>query len=485
MVNDTLNPSVAPAAPALPPSTNGHAVGNGHPAGNVHALTNGHAAAKPQAGAKSHAHAKGSPPAKVPAHARPAGPAGIALFDKCRAYDVPQKIKAAGVWTYFRAIESAQDPEVYIDGQKLVMLGSNNYLGLTNHPKVKEAAIDAVRRYGTGCAGSRFLNGTMRIHEELEEKLADFMGKEAAVTFSTGFQVNLGTIACLLDRRDIVYLDKQDHACIIDGARLGLGEIRKFRHNSAADLRRMMAVDDAAWEAKAPAADARPALGRLVVVDGVYSMEGDICPLPEMVDVARAYGAAVMVDDAHGIGVLGKGGRGTAQHFDVEDDVHLIMGTFSKALASVGGFVCGDRDTMHYVKHRARTNVFSAAPSPSNVAAASMAVDIIRTEPERRTLLWQNTRFMLDGLRSLGFDTGESGTPVIPVVVGEDHTAFCMATRLQQEGRVRERRRQPGHAPGARAAADELHGDAHRGPPELRAGQVRKGRARVRGDRVI
>lgn len=346
--------------------------------------------------------------------------AKVALFDKCRAYDIPDKIKAAGLWTYFRAIESAQDPEVFIDGQKLVMLGSNNYLGLTNHPKVKEAAIEAVQKFGTGCGGSRFLNGTLKIHNELEEKLADFMGKEAAVTFSTGFQVNLGTIACLVDRRDVIYLDKQDHACIIDGARLGLGEIRKFRHNSADDLRRMMEGDDEA--------------GKIVVVDGVYSMEGDICPLPDIVKVAKSHGAAVMVDDAHGIGVLGKGGRGTAQHFDVEADVHLIMGTFSKSLASVGGFVCGDADIMHYVKHRARTNVFSAAPSPANVAAASAAVDIIRSEPERRALLWHNTQFMLNGLRSLGFNTGESQTPVIPIMVGEDFTAFSIATRLHQEG---------------------------------------------------
>jgi 8-amino-7-oxononanoate synthase len=354
-----------------------------------------------------------TPTAPVPSSA-------ISFFDKCRAYDIPTKIKAAGVWTYFRAIESAQDPEVYIGGQRLVMLGSNNYLGLTTHPKVKEASIEAVRKFGSGCAGSRFLNGTMKIHEELEEKLADFMGKEAAVTFSTGFHVNLGTISCLIDRRDVVYLDKQDHACIIDGARLGLGEIRKFRHNSAADLRRLMAADD------------EP--GKFVIVDGVYSMEGDICPLPEFAAVCREFGAALMVDDAHGIGVLGKNGRGTAEHFGIEDDAHLIMGTFSKAMASIGGFVCGDREIMDFVKHRARTNVFSAAPSPANTAAASAAVDIIRAEPERRDMLWKNTRFMLDGLRSLGFDTGHSDSPVIPVLVGEDYTAFSMATRLQEEG---------------------------------------------------
>ena len=347
-------------------------------------------------------------------------PRAIAFFEKCRTYDHPDRVKAAGIYPYFRVIESAQDPEVVIGGRKLVMLGSNNYLGLTNHPKVKEAAIDAVRKYGTGCGGSRFLNGTLKSHGELEEKLAHFMGKPAAVTFSTGFQVNLGTIACLVDRRDVVYLDKQDHACIIDGARLGLGAIRKFKHNSPADLRRMMEADTEA--------------GRLIVVDGVYSMEGDICPLPEIVDVARDFGAAVMVDDAHGIGVLGRLGRGTAEHFGLEDDVHLIMGTFSKSLASVGGFVCGDAETMNFVKHRARTNVFSAAPSPANVAAASAAVDIIMNEPQRRELLWKNTQFMMEGFKSIGFDTSESQTPVIPVVVGADHTAFAMATRLHQEG---------------------------------------------------
>lgn len=364
-------------------------------------------------GSNGHAGSNGQAARLAPASATP-------IFDKCRTYDVPQKMQAAGLYPYFRAIESAQDPEVIMDGQRLVMLGSNNYLGLTNHPKVKEAAIKAIEKYGTGCAGSRFLNGTMDIHEELEEKLADFMGKEAAVTFATGFQVNLGTIACLIDRRDVVYLDKQDHACIIDGARLGLGEVRKFRHNSPDDLRRMMAADEET--------------GKLIVVDGVYSMEGDICPLPEVVAISKQFRAAVMVDDAHGIGVLGKGGRGTAEHFDLNDDVHLIMGTFSKSLASVGGFVCGDKDTMNWVKHRARTNVFSAAPSPPNVAAASAAVDIIKSEPERREVLWRNTRFMQEGFRSLGFDTGESQTPVIPVVVGEDATAFGMAVRLQHEG---------------------------------------------------
>jgi 8-amino-7-oxononanoate synthase len=344
----------------------------------------------------------------------------IPVFEKCRTFDVPDRIMAAGVWPYFRAIESAQDPEVRIGGKSLIMLGSNNYLGLTNHPKVKEAAVAAVRRFGTGCAGSRFLNGTLDIHIELEEKLARFMGKEAAVTFSTGFQVNLGAISCLVDRNDVVYLDKQDHACIIDGARLSFGDVRKFRHNAPAELRRLM--DDGSER------------GRLVVVDGVFSMEGDIVKLPAIVEIAREFGAAVMVDDAHGIGVLGERGRGTAEHFGLEDEVDLIMGTFSKSLASIGGFICGAKDVVHYIKHRARTMIFSAAPPPASVAAASAAVDIIMGEPERREKLWENTRFMLHELKGLGFDTGESETPVIPLVVGDDFRAFGMSRRLQDEG---------------------------------------------------
>ena len=342
------------------------------------------------------------------------------VFDKCRSYDVPDRLIAAGVFPYFRVIESAQDPEVRIGGRSLVMLGSNNYLGLTNHPKVKEAAAQAVVRYGSGCAGSRFLNGTLGIHVELEEKLARFMGKEAAVTFSTGFQVNLGAIACLVERGDIVYLDKQDHACIIDGARLSFGTTKKFAHNDAGDLRRLM--DDGGRK------------GRLIVVDGVFSMEGDIANLPEIVDVAQQFGAGVMVDDAHGLGVLGRRGRGTAEHFGLEDEVDLVMGTFSKSLASIGGFICGDAELIHFIKHRARTLIFSAAPPPASVAAASAAVDIIEKEPDRRERLWKNTRFMMDGLKSLGFDTGASATPVIPIIVGDDMDAFGMSKRLEEEG---------------------------------------------------
>ncbi|MFY9552873.1 MAG: pyridoxal phosphate-dependent aminotransferase family protein [Thermoanaerobaculia bacterium] len=343
------------------------------------------------------------------------------LFEKCHRYQEAARVRETGFYSFFRVIESAQDPEVVLRGRRLVMLGSNNYLGLTNDPRVKEAAIEAIRKYGSGCAGSRFLNGTLDLHVRLEERLAEFTRQEAAVTFSTGFQVNLGAIACLVGKGDTVYLDKQDHACIIDGARLSFGNVKKFKHNDPADLRRQMRND----------AGAR---GRLVVIDGVFSMEGDIAPLPEIVAVASEFSAAVMVDDAHGIGVLGKTGRGTAEHFGLERDVDLIMGTFSKSMASVGGFIAGDATVIDYIKHRARTLIFSAAPPPASAAAALATLDIMDREPQRRERLWENTEFFADGLRSLGFDTGESRTPVVPVVVGEDLTALRMVHRLQEEG---------------------------------------------------
>ena len=349
-------------------------------------------------------------------------PTRPAVFDKCAA--MTQRVavaRAEDAYCYFRVVESAQDPEVVVGGRTLIMLGSNNYLGLTSHPKVKEAAIEAVRRFGTGCAGSRLLNGTLSLHEALEDKLARFIGKPAAVTFSTGFQVNLGAISCLLHRGDVVYLDKQDHACIIDGARLSFGDVCKFKHNDPRDLRRQMTNDP----------DTR---GRLIVVDGVFSMEGDIAPLPEILAVAEDFDAAVMVDDAHGIGVLGATGRGTAEHFGLEQEVDLIMGTFSKSMASVGGFIAGDETVIDYIKHRARTMIFSAAPPPASVAAALATVDIMDREPERRTRLWENTRFFSEGLRSLGLNTGESSTPVVPIVVGEDATALQMVHRLHEEG---------------------------------------------------
>jgi 8-amino-7-oxononanoate synthase len=343
------------------------------------------------------------------------------LFEKCHRYEVAERVRNAGVYSFFRVIESAQDPEVVCDGRRMIMLGSNNYLGLTNDPRVKEAAIDAIRKYGSGCAGSRFLNGTLDLHVLLEERLARFMRKDAAVTFATGYQVNLGAISCLVGKGDVVYLDKQDHACIIDGARLSFGEVRKFKHNDARDLARQMKNDTAAR-------------GRLIVVDGVFSMEGDIAQLPEIVAAAREFDAAVMVDDAHGIGVLGPTGRGTAEHYGLEDDVDLVMGTFSKSMASVGGFIAGDETVIDYIKHRARTLIFSAAPPPASVAAALATVEIMEREPERRTKLWENARFFSEGLRSMGLDTAGSETPVVPVVVGEDDAALAMVQRLHDEG---------------------------------------------------
>src|SRR6202521_2429815 len=343
------------------------------------------------------------------------------FFDKCYRFDDAHRIQRAGLYSFFRVVDSAQDPEVVIGGRRMIMLGSHNYLGLTNDARVKEAAIEAVRKYGSGCAGSRFLNGTLDLHVTLEGRLARFMRQEAAVIFATGFQVNLGAISCLVGKGDTVYLDKQDHACILDGARLSFGDVRKFRHNDTADLRRQMKNDGAAR-------------GRLIVVDGVFSMEGDIAPLPELVEVARDFEAGIMVDDAHGIGVLGPTGRGTAEHFGVEEEVDLIMGTFSKSMASVGGFIAGESTVIDYIKHRARTLIFSAAPPPASVAAALATVDIMEQEPERRERLWQNSRFFSGGLRSLGLNTGGSQTPVVPVVVGEDLTALKMVQRLQEEG---------------------------------------------------
>jgi 8-amino-7-oxononanoate synthase len=352
-----------------------------------------------------------------------ATPAGNrSIFEKCRTYTVPDDLRAAGLFTFFRTIESGQDPVVMMGGREMVMLGSNNYLGLTSHPKIKERAIAAIRKYGAGCAGSRLLNGTLDIHVELEERLAAFMKKPACVTFSTGFLVNLGVISSIAGKGDSIYLDRQDHACIYDGARLAVGaEVKKFKHNDPADLRRLLALNG-------------DRNGRMLVIDGVFSMEGDIAPLPQYAEICDDYDMALMVDDAHGVGVLGEHGRGTAEHFGIENKVDLIMGTFSKSLATVGGFVVGEPDVIKYVKHRARALMFTAAPPPASVAAVLAALDIIESEPERRDRLWENTRFMLTELRSLGFDCGDSSTPVIPIVVGPDMIAFKMAKMLEDEG---------------------------------------------------
>jgi 8-amino-7-oxononanoate synthase len=342
------------------------------------------------------------------------------LFEKCYRFTKAKELMTAGMYPYFRVIESAQDPEVTIGGRTMIMVGSNNYLGLTNHPKVKDAALDAVRKYGSGCAGSRFLNGTLDIHVKLEETLAGFIRKEAALVFSTGFQVNLGVISALAGKDDIIIIDKMDHASIIDGCRLSYAEVKKFRHNDMADLERILAENK----------EKR----KLIVVDGVFSMEGDIVNLPEVVSLAGKYHARVMVDDAHGIGVLGKTGRGTAEHFGLEKEVDLIMGTYSKSLASIGGFISGEEKVIHYIKHFARALIFSASPPPSSVAAVNAALDIIENEPERIEKLWANTRKMHKGFKALGYETSPSETPIIPILVGEDLKAFTMAMMLQQEG---------------------------------------------------
>jgi 8-amino-7-oxononanoate synthase len=342
------------------------------------------------------------------------------LFEKCNKFTKAKELMSVGIYPYFRVIESAQDPEVIMNGRRMIMVGSNNYLGLTNHPAVKEAAIEAVKKYGSGCAGSRFLNGTLDIHVKLEEKLARFIRKEAALVFSTGFQVNLGVISALIGKDDVVIIDKMDHASIIDGCRLSYGEVKKYRHNDMADLERVLQQT----------ADR----SKLIVVDGVFSMEGDIVNLPGVVELAKKYGARLMVDDAHGIGVLGKTGRGTAEHFGLEDEVDIIMGTYSKSLASIGGFIAGSEKVVHYIKHFARALIFSASPPPASVAAVSAALDIIDNEPDRIEMLWKNTRKMLAGFKSLGFRIGPSETPIIPVIVGENEKAFTMGMMLQEEG---------------------------------------------------
>jgi 8-amino-7-oxononanoate synthase len=329
--------------------------------------------------------------------------------------------RTAGIYSYYRALSSAQDPVVLCGDRELVMLGSNNYLGLANNPEVKEAAGIALAVYGTGVAGSRLLNGTLDLHLELEKKLARFTGREDALVFPTGFQVNLGVLSSLIGRRDVAVLDALDHACIIDGCRLGFGRSLKYRHNDMADLARKLE-------------QIREGAGILIVVDGVFSMEGDVAPLPEIARLARAHGARLMVDDAHGLGVFGEAGRGTPEFFGVEGEVDLLMGTFSKSLATVGGFVAGAAPVIDHVRHVARSAIFSAALPPACVAAASKALDLVEREPERRKQLWENARYFKRELDRLGFDTGESSSPVIPVVVGADEDSYRAVTRLQELG---------------------------------------------------
>ncbi len=351
----------------------------------------------------------------------PVAPQPCVLLEKARNFTTAAALRASGLYPYFRTISSAQDTEVVIEGKKVLMLGSNSYLGLTNHPKIKEAARAAVEKYGTGCAGSRFLNGTLDIHLELEAALARLVNKEAVLLYSTGFQVNLGVISALVAKGEYVLGDKSNHASIVEGCLVAQGKFLRFTHQ-----------DMAALESRIEKLE--PETGKLIVVDGVFSMEGDIIPLPEVCRIAGQYGAAVMVDDAHAIGVLGKHGAGTASHFGLTDQVHLIMGTFSKSLASLGGFIASDAATIDYLKHHSRPLIFSASMSPSNAAAVLAALQIMLQEPERIAQLWRNTRRMQEGLRDLGFNLGDSKTPILPVHCGSLMLAFRMCKRLQEEG---------------------------------------------------
>lgn len=342
------------------------------------------------------------------------------IFEKCRAYTAAKEAIESGIYPYFIPLNENEGTEVIFQGKRLIMIGSNNYLGLSTHPKVREAAINAVKRFGTSCTGSRFLNGTLALHEQLETELAEWVGKEAALVFSTGMQTNLGTISSLVGRDDVVILDKEDHASIVDGARLGFGKIERFRHNDLEHLERVLrSIPESS--------------GKLLVVDGLFSMEGDLAPLPEMSKLAKKYNARLMVDDAHGMGVMGDG-RGTAHHFGVTEDVDLIMSTFSKSFASLGGFIAGDEDTIHYIKHAARALIFSASIPPANAAAALAALHVMREEPELSRRVRSIADRMRKGYTELGFNIGNSITPVIPIIIGSDELTFATWKMLFNNG---------------------------------------------------
>ena len=343
------------------------------------------------------------------------------LEQKLACYTEPQKAQAAGIYPYFRKIESDQDTVVTIDGRKVLMFGSNSYLGLTNHPEVKAAAIAAVEKYGTGCAGSRFLNGTLDTHIALEKALAEFAGKEDAIIFSTGFQVNLGTISCLLGREDYIIWDALNHASIIEGIRLSPAKSLRYKHNDMAALERRLQQCD-------------PERIKLIVVDGVFSMEGDLCKLPEIVKLAEKYGASVMVDEAHGFGVLGDHGRGVCNHFGLTDHVDLIMGTFSKSFASIGGFIAGSKTTINFIRHQARSYIFSASCTPAATAAAHKSLEIMLREPERVLALQEKTAYCLDRFRKLGFEIGNTATPIVPLFIRDNEKTFRVTAMLFEEG---------------------------------------------------
>ena len=344
------------------------------------------------------------------------------LNDICAAYTLADEVKAKGIYPYYRPISSGQNPIVQMaDGSEVLMFGSNSYLGLSDDPRLKEAAIKAIEKYGSSCSGSRFLNGTLDIHEELEEKLARFVGKEEAVTFSTGFQVNLGVVSCLGFRGGFTFLDSLDHACIIDGSRLGFTQVRKFIHNDMDSLeKKLRATTRSAY--------------KFIVVDGIYSMEGDIAKLPRIVELCEKYNACVMVDDAHALGVIGENGSGTASHFGLTDKTNLIMGTFSKSFGSLGGFIAGDHTVINYLKHNSRSLIFSASMTPAAVAAASTALDIMINEPERRENLWKVTRHAQEAFKAAGFDTGRTESPIIPLFVRDTFKAMAVVRMAYERG---------------------------------------------------
>lgn len=343
------------------------------------------------------------------------------LQAKLAQYTAPQEAKAAGVYPYFRAIESEQEPEVIINGRKVLMFGSNCYTGLVSDPRIKEAAIEAIKKYGTGCAGSPFLNGTLDLHKQLERRIAEYIGKEDVMIYSTGFEVNLGVVSCLTGREDYVIYDEQDHASIIEGRRLSFSTCLKYKHNDMESLEKQLQRCE-------------PDRVKLIVTDGVFSMEGDVANLPEIVRLAKKYNASIMVDEAHGIGVFGRGGRGTCDHFGVTDDVDLVMGTFSKSFASLGGFIATDKEITNFLRHHSRSYIFTASITPASTAAALKAIDIMEQEPERQEHLWKLTDFALEGFRNMGCEIGHTSTPIIPLFIRDDFKTFKITRELFDEG---------------------------------------------------
>lgn len=343
------------------------------------------------------------------------------LQAKLAKYTAPQEAKAAGVYPYFRAISSEQDPEVIMDGKKVLMFGSNCYSGLVNDPRIKEAAIEATKKYGTGCAGSPFLNGTLDLHKKLEARLAEYIGKEDVMIYSTGFGVNLGVVSTLTGREDYILWDEQDHASIIEGRRLSFSNHLKYKHND------MVSLEDQLKKCE-------PDKVKLIVTDGVFSMEGDVANIPEIVRLAKKYNASVMVDEAHSIGVFGEGGRGTVNHFGLTDDVDLIMGTFSKSFASLGGFIATDKEITNFLRHHSRSYIFTASITPASTAAALKAIDIMIAEPERQEHLWKLTHMALDGFRNMGCEIGNTSTPIIPLFIRDNFKTFQITRDLLNEG---------------------------------------------------